>query len=101
MDVRLLYFDGCPSWHLAKQRLDDALARTGHADTQVTLERVETLEEAVERHFLGSPTILIDGVDPFAQPGDEPAMACRVYRADVGFEGSPSTRQLIERLKGH
>ena len=100
MDVRLLYFDGCPSWHLAEQRLRDALARSGHADTQVTLERVETIDDAIARHFLGSPTILIEGVDPFAESGDQPAMACRVYRSADGFEGSPSVGQLMAYLRG-
>ena len=32
----------------------------------------------------GSPTLLIDGVDPFAEPGQPPSMSCRLYRDDDG-----------------
>lgn len=98
MDVQLLYFDGCPSWQIAERRLRTALEQTDHSDTVITLEKVTTVEEAVQRHFLGSPTIFINGVDSFASPDDEPAMACRVYPSEAGLEGSPSIEQLVRAL---
>jgi hypothetical protein len=36
--------------------------------------------EAVLAGMHGSPTLLIDGVDPFAAPGQAPGLACRLYR---------------------
>ena len=48
------------------------------------------------RRFSGSPTILIDGWDPFARPGGEPALACRVYRHGNAL---PDARQLRQALK--
>jgi hypothetical protein len=42
------------------------------------LERVETHEEAVRLGFRGSPTILVDGRDPFADGRGDLGLACRV-----------------------
>ena len=33
MDIELLYFDGCPNWEEARDRLAEALAATGNAGT--------------------------------------------------------------------
>ena len=46
MNVSLLYFEGCPSWHEADDRLRQALDSTGHVDTTITYVLVSTHEEA-------------------------------------------------------
>lgn len=59
---------------------------------------VTTSEEADRVSFRGSPTILIDGVDPFAV-GDEPiGLSCRIYRTSDGFAGSPTAGQIAAVL---
>ena len=35
----------------------------------------------------GSPTILTDGTDPFARPGQQPSLSCRLYRDEQGNPG--------------
>jgi hypothetical protein len=96
MVVTLRYFDGCPNWRVANQRLKEALRLTGRENEEILLERVESPEEADRVRFRGSPTILIDGKDPFADGTAPYGLSCRVYRTDRGLEGSPS----IEQLKG-
>lgn len=96
--MHLLFFDDCPSWLVADERLRAALDRTGHEDIVVVHELVTTIDEAQRRHFTGSPTILINGVDPFAGAGAEPALACRVYPSAEGFDGSPSLDQLVRAI---
>src|SRR3546814_10395630 len=68
MKLELLYFGDCPNWEVAAERLDDVASGRG-----LTVERrlVKTTEEAEAARFRGSPTILVDGQDPFAA-GDEP-----------------------------
>ena len=44
MDITLVYFDECPNWQVADQRL--AAIATVLTDVTVTRQRVETLEEA-------------------------------------------------------
>ena len=96
-DIKLRYFDGCPNWKFARRRLIEALEMVG-PETSIALERVETPEEAERLGFRGSPTILIDGVDPFAGADSPVGLSCRVYDTDAGVEGSPSIEQLLEAL---
>ncbi|MEX2549003.1 MAG: hypothetical protein WD638_02150 [Nitriliruptoraceae bacterium] len=94
--VTLLYFDGCPNWQIADERL-----RGLQSEIDFTLEhrKVETPEEAERTGFRGSPTLLIDGTDPFAV-GDEPSgLACRVYVTPEGAQGSPTATQLRDALR--
>ena len=76
MDVSLLYFDDCPNWKVADQRLAAIAAEC--PDVVVTRHRVETVEEAERLEFHGSPSILVDGVDVFAEPGAGVGLSCRV-----------------------
>src|SRR5450759_4053415 len=43
--VTIQYFDGCPSWQTARQRLISAADEAG-IDLDLDLQRVETLEDA-------------------------------------------------------
>lgn len=93
MRVTLLYFDGCPNWELARDRVTEALASAGScADLELT--RVETLEEAEALGFSGSPTILVDGEDPFPHSA-EVAIACRLY----GDDHAPSVTKIVAALR--
>lgn len=95
MTVTLLYFDGCPNWRVADQRLATLADELGFV---VERHRVSSPQEAEELGFLGSPTILVDGQDPFRE-GDEPAgFSCRIYRTPDGPAGSPTVEQLREAL---
>lgn len=95
--MTLRYFDGCPNWQIAREQLKDALRALGR-DDQVELERVESDEEAERLSFRGSPTILIDGHDPFAVEDAPVGLSCRIYLTDSGYNGSPSVAQLREAL---
>ena len=46
----------------------------------------------------GSPTLLVDGRDPWADAEAPVGLACRIYRTEAGAEGSPSVAQLAEVL---
>ncbi len=100
MDIALLYFDGCPSWRLADQRLRAVTA--GRPDITLTHHRVETAAEADRVGFRGSPSILIDGIDPFASADTDAdvgvrvavGLSCRLYETPDGPAGAPSLDQL-------
>jgi hypothetical protein len=97
--VTLRYFDGCPNWLMADAHLREALDATGHVDVAVDHEKVETAEAAERLGFSGSPTVLIDGYDPFATPGAPVGLACRIYRTPQGMRGSPTVEQLSDVLR--
>ena len=97
VEVTLLYFDGCPSWRTTDQRLRVLAEELGF---ELTHRRVDTPEDAQALSFRGSPTVLVDGRDPFAR-GDEPVgLSCRIYQTPDGPAGSPTLAQLRDALGG-
>lgn len=95
MRIELLYFDDCPHWKIADERLHAVASARG---LEVVHQLVTTPEEAEATRFRGSPTILVDGRDPFAA-GDEPVgLSCRVYQTPDGPAGAPTFSQLEEVL---
>jgi hypothetical protein len=95
MDVVVQYFDGCPNWELARDRLGRVIDKE---KTTIRFETVDSVERAEAVGFRGSPTILLDGVDPFANADAPVGLACRVYPTDGGYEGAPSVAQLQAAL---
>jgi hypothetical protein len=98
VEVTLLYFDGCPNWREAERRLGLALQQVGLPPSTLTLQRVETPEEAERLAFHGSPTILVNGADPFAELAAPVGLSCRVYRTAGGVDAAPALEQLTEAL---
>lgn len=98
MDITLLYFDGCPNWTLARDRLAAAIRRAGLDEQSLRYRSVASPEGAEAVDFPGSPTILIDGRDPFGVDSAPIGYACRVYRTPAGPEGAPSVEQLLAVL---
>jgi hypothetical protein len=99
MDVELLVTADCPHETPAAALLHAALDDVGLSGVGITTTVITTVEEAERRGFIGSPTILIDGVDPFAERGHAPALACRVYLTPSGPDGIPDLRALRQSLK--
>ena len=91
MKLELLYFDDCPHWKIADDRLNAVATRRG-----LVVERrlVATIEDAHASRFRGSPTILVDGRDPFASGDEANGLSCRLYQTPDGPAGSPTLEQL-------
>ena len=96
MDVTLLYFDDCPSWKTADERLSVLAGEM--PDVAITHQAVETPEEAERFGFRGSPSILVDGVDVFADQDAPIGWSCRVYQTSEGPAGSPTLEELRRAL---
>jgi hypothetical protein len=99
MRVQLLYFEDCPNWRVADRSLAEALSVAGLSSTGVEHVLVHTLDEAERWAFLGSPSIRIDGIDPFADEADGVGLACRIYPTPAGPAGSPTVDQLVAALQ--
>lgn len=97
--VQLLHIPDCPGWRRAERNLREALDATGNDQVQVSVRVIGSAGDAANTAFGGSPTILIDGRDPFVgAPTTE--LACRVYLTEDGLAPSPTTHQFIEVLRG-
>ena len=98
MEIDLLYIPECPNRRLARAHVDRALAQTGLA-ALVREQEVHTSEEANRLGMRGSPTILVDGQDPFAATKST-SLSCRLYHGEAGLMGVPTVEQLIAVLTG-
>ncbi|MDX1449676.1 MAG: thioredoxin family protein [Acidimicrobiia bacterium] len=97
VQITVQHFNDCPNWRTLTERLEQVIESTG-ADAVVRLQLVNTPEAAEEHSFRGSPTILIDGIDPFANPDAPVGLACRVFHTPDGPAGSPTVEQLAKAL---
>ena len=98
VDIELLVVPDCPNESRALLALESAFDLVGLGAQPVHVTVVTTQDQAEARGFVGSPTILIDGVDPFAVPGQRPAVACRVYATPAGLSGVPPLDDVVMAL---
>lgn len=97
MKIEVLYFEGCPNHAPAVQLAKNVVSELG-LDAKVEEVEVKTPEEAVERRFLGSPSVLVNGVDvePGARGRTDFGFACRTYSG----RGIPSRESIVAALQG-
>ena len=98
MHLIVLAVPGCPSVKLLDQRLAQVLE--GRRDVTVSRRVVDDADEAARRGMHGSPTLLVDGIDPFPEPGQRANVSCRLYRDGGQAEGAPSVSQLRRATVG-
>jgi hypothetical protein len=97
VELTLLTVPACPSAPVFEARLMAALA--GHPGAVVHRREVADYDEAAESGMHGSPTLLIDGRDPFAGPGAPASLSCRLYRDETGRLGpAPSVDEFRHAL---
>ncbi len=97
IDVTIQFVEACPHWattySLVAGLLDEA-----NIPAVLKTQLIGSSEEASEFEFRGSPTVLIDGTDPFFDPHMPVALACRLYLSPDGSSGVPPSQQLKEAL---
>lgn len=102
MEIELLVIPDCPHEAVADALIRTAMAETG-VRASITRTVIATEEHAQERGFAGSPTILLNGVDPFPAPNAPCGLACRLYPTVDGLRGVPrlpDLRDALQRLAG-
>jgi hypothetical protein len=98
MHLTILAEAACPNAPVLNDRLAAVLDE--RTDVSVSHHVVRDEDEAARWGMHGSPTLLIDGVDPFAEPGQRPSLSCRFYRDNDGrTSGAPSAGQLRQAIE--
>ncbi|MEU9445848.1 organomercurial lyase [Streptomyces sp. NPDC048304] len=98
MRITVLTVPDCPNAPLVRERITAALD-----GRQADVELVEVLQEAEAAWWgmTGSPTVLVDGIDPFAVAGAPASVSCRLYRDEQGRAGgAPSVEALRQAFAG-
>lgn len=106
--VELLVVPDCPNEQAAAELLRTVLDDVGLTRTRFHTTVIATQEQAEQRGFRGSPTILLNGQDPFDRPAQSPsdqdraglALTCRVYPTQAGPAVAPPLAELRQALKG-
>ena len=96
--LQILHVPDCPGAGVLEGRLAPLLAP--RPDIRVTRQVVTTEDEARRLGMTGSPTILADGTDPFARPGLQPSLSCRLYPDEHGRLGSAPTAAQLGQVLG-
>lgn len=102
MKVTVLHIEDCPNLEPLMEDLHELLR--GRSDVTLTVVPVLSDEDAARLGFHGSPTVLIDGVDPFPAPPEPVGLSCRQYpccRDAAGrVPGFPTGEKLAEAIGG-
>jgi hypothetical protein len=91
MELEVLAVEKCPHVAEFEERLTVALA--GIEGAAICRRAIASEAEAVAAGMHGSPTLLVDGIDPFAAPGQPTSLSCRL--------ALPSVEELRRVLTAH
>ncbi len=99
MQVPVLGVPGCPHFPELERRLARML--DGLPRVTVSCQVIAAEDDAARSGMRGSPTVLIGGIDPFAEPGQPASVSCRLCRDSNGQTGgAPSVSQLRRAVTG-
>lgn len=86
MKIEVLYFEGCPNHMPTVDRIRRVLRAMGLDEDIVEIE-IRGPGDAGRMHFLGSPTVRVEGVDidPGARSRTDYGYSCRTYRGSGGL----------------
>ncbi len=100
MRIEILTFEGCPNAEAAHGLVLDAVAMEA-VEAHIEVIDVATAEFAKRVHFLGSPSVRIDGedVEPEANDRVDYGLMCRTYRDANGSSGTPSLAMILAALR--
>jgi len=88
--VRVLHVADCPNTGVALERI-----RAAGGGARIETVEITTDADAASAGMRGSPTILIDGADPFTPPDTPTGIACRIV---PGGDPVPSVEALRAAL---
>ncbi|GAB92383.1 hypothetical protein [Gordonia rhizosphera] len=98
MKLEILQVPGCPNVGLLERRIAEAVAGE-QIDVAITHRVLNDQAAATEARMTGSPTLLVDGEDPFTEPGSVAGVSCRLYPVEGGgIDGAPSVAALRAAL---
>jgi hypothetical protein len=98
LNIEVLAFAGCPNVEQARTNVRKALEAES-ASASVNQIEVDTPEMALSQHFLGSPTVRINGgdVEDGAETRQRYGLMCRTYKN--GTAGAPCVEMIRDAIR--
>ncbi len=103
IEIRLMHTPGCHSWKDALEVLEEAMAEVGIKST-ISINIIETDDEAAQFKFVGSPSIHINGEDVDAlskKITQYRASSCRPYFYEGRSYDCPPKEMIVSALLKH
>lgn len=98
MEITVLSFEGCPNAEPAIQLVRQTVRELG-LDFPVKSVVVRDPQEAEKMHFLGSPSVQINGLDIEAgRRSDAASFSCRLYPTPAGDLGVPPKQMIVDAI---
>ncbi|GAD83341.1 alkylmercury lyase [Nocardia asteroides NBRC 15531] len=97
MRLEILQVADCPNVPVLEERIRRAVADRP-VDVEIVHRVIDNAEQAASAGMTGSPTLLVDGRDPFAVDGSVTSVSCRLYPSANGLDGAPSVSALRTAL---
>jgi len=91
--VEMLYFEGCPTTVVMRERVREAVGRLGDGVVFVEVDLESLAMDDVRRGY-GSPTVLVNGRDLMGTARPEATeLSCRLYSG-----GLPSVDEIVAMI---
>ncbi|HUZ16984.1 MAG TPA: DUF2703 domain-containing protein [Spirochaetia bacterium] len=98
IDVTVYFTEGCPNAEPTVELVRRTLMRTD-AEALVHTIQVDDINQAERFHFLGSPSVQINGRDiETARRKDAPFFGCRLYWSNGTMTGSPTAQMILDGI---
>ena len=97
IEIRFLYFDGCPNAAQTRENLGTAL---DELELNIEPEVIDVDPLTFDGPFLGSPSVLVNGVDVYTgSVPDAFEFSCRTFEIDGERTGSLPASLIRERIE--
>jgi len=100
LTIDILYTADDNDWQELARLVREALDALG-LEADLRYHEVKSDREAFELNFIGSPTVRIDGSDPWPIPNAPAGLRLRPYFSAEGMVDYPTYPMLVEALKMH
>ena len=98
VEIEVLTVPDCPNAAPTVAQVRRALDLLDLREIAIKTRVITNQKQAEKSGFTGSPTILINGTDPFADPEQALGLSCRLYAKPNGLAGSPGLEALRQAL---
>jgi hypothetical protein len=100
VEINILFIKGCHGYKYAKKHIEEIIADEA-IDVEINLIRIDNDEDARRLHFIGSPTVRVNGMDVekgFSRTKDY-GLRSRIYNVEGNLSGYPSKSMIWSTIK--